>query len=163
MQPAANGIAGHEGAGIVVKTHESVKHLWRLGDRAGIKFIASVCNECEACETDHDELRCARNLSSGVNTPGTFQEYVATDARYASKIPEGVKDEEAGPIMCGGVTAYTALKKSEVRPGQVSFMQQSTSPYWTLYVLYRTAWHQILSCSRKAQSIVYITAYFLGI
>jgi len=29
-----------------------------------------------------------------------------------------VKDEEAGPIMCGGVTAYTALKRSEVRPGQ---------------------------------------------
>lgn len=66
MQGAANGIAGHEGAGIVVKTHDSVKHLWRLGDRAGIKFIASVCNECEACEMDRDELRCARQLSSGM-------------------------------------------------------------------------------------------------
>lgn len=41
-----------------------------------------------------------------------------TDARYATRIPEGVKDEEAGPIMCGGVTAYKALKKSKVRPGQ---------------------------------------------
>jgi len=38
--------------------------------------------------------------------------------RYATRIPEGVKDEEAGPIMCGGVTAYTALKRSNVRPGQ---------------------------------------------
>jgi D-arabinose 1-dehydrogenase-like Zn-dependent alcohol dehydrogenase len=34
------------------------------------------------------------------------------------RIPEGVKDEEAGPIMCGGVTAYTACKRSAVRPGQ---------------------------------------------
>lgn len=27
-------------------------------------------------------------------------------------------DEEAGPIMCGGVTAYVALKRSEVKLGQ---------------------------------------------
>jgi len=40
------------------------------------------------------------------------------DGRYATRIPEGVKDEEAGPIMCGGVTAYTACKRSSVRPGQ---------------------------------------------
>jgi len=50
--------------------------------------------------------------------PGTFQEYVLTDGRYASRIPEGVSDEEAGPIMCGGVTAYTACKRSACRPGQ---------------------------------------------
>ena len=41
-----------------------------------------------------------------------------TDGRYATHIPDGVKDEEAGPIMCGGVTAYTACKRSAVRPGQ---------------------------------------------
>ena len=50
--------------------------------------------------------------------PGTFQEYVLTDGRYCTRIPEGVQDEEAGPIMCGGVTAYTACKRSAVRPGQ---------------------------------------------
>lgn len=118
MQPAANGIAGHEGAGIVVKVHDSVKNLWRLGDRAGIKFIASVCGECKACQTDRDEMGCVNKLSSGFTTPGTFAEYVPTDARYATRLPDSVKDEEAGPIMCGGVTAYAALKKSQVRPGQ---------------------------------------------
>ena len=118
MRDSAQGIAGHEGAGIVVRVHDSVKNLWRLGDRAGIKFIASVCNECESCQTDRDEIGCPNKLSSGMDTPGTFQEYVATDARYANRLPEGVKDEEAGPIMCGGVTAYTALKKSQVKPGQ---------------------------------------------
>lgn len=29
-----------------------------------------------------------------------------------------MSDEEAGPIMCGGVTAYVACKRSAVRPGQ---------------------------------------------
>ena len=40
------------------------------------------------------------------------------DGRYTTRIPEGVTDEEAGPIMCGGVTAYTACKRSLVKPGQ---------------------------------------------
>lgn len=34
------------------------------------------------------------------------------------RIPEGVPDEEAGPIMCGGVTSYVACKRSAVKPGQ---------------------------------------------
>lgn len=29
-----------------------------------------------------------------------------------------MKDEEAGPIMCGGVTSYVACKRSQVKPGQ---------------------------------------------
>ena len=41
-----------------------------------------------------------------------------TDARYATRLPRGVSDEEAGPIMCGGVTSYVACKRSRVRPGQ---------------------------------------------
>lgn len=41
-----------------------------------------------------------------------------TDARYATRLPDGVRDEEAGPIMCGGVTSYVACKRSQVKPGQ---------------------------------------------
>lgn len=51
------------------------------------------------------------------NTPICYR-YCLTDARYATRLPEGVKDEEAGPILCGGVTAYVACKRSNVRPGQ---------------------------------------------
>ncbi|GAB7324998.1 hypothetical protein MBLNU13_g08799t1 [Cladosporium sp. NU13] len=38
--------------------------------------------------------------------------------RAGVKLPNAVSDEEAGPIMCGGVTAYTACKRSAVKPGQ---------------------------------------------
>jgi len=118
MLPVTQGIAGHEGAGIVVAVADDVKDLWKEGDRAGIKWIASVCRKCEFCTNGHDECHCPKQLNSGFSTPGTFQEYCVTDARYATRLPEGVKDEEAGPIMCGGVTAYVALKRSAVRPGQ---------------------------------------------
>lgn len=118
MQPQTNGIAGHEGAGEVVAVHPDVADIWKVGDRAGVKWVVSVCRNCEFCGNGVDELQCSKQLNSGFTMPGTFQEYCLTDGRYATRIPEGVKDEEAGPIMCGGVTAYTACKRSSVRPGQ---------------------------------------------
>lgn len=35
------------------------------------------------------------------------------DGEYTTKIPDGVTDQEAAPILCGGVTAYLACKKYE--------------------------------------------------
>lgn len=83
MQPSTNGIAGHEGAGVVAAVHESVKGAWKEGDRAGVKWIASVCQspDCEMCSNGRDECHCPKQLNSGFTTAGTFQEYVATDAR----------------------------------------------------------------------------------
>lgn len=118
MMDATKGIAGHEGAGEVVAVGDDVKDLWQIGDRAGIKWIASICRKCEFCTNGSDECHCPKQLNSGFSTPGTFQEYCLTDARYATRLPDGVKDEEAGPIMCGGVTAYVACKRSQVKPGQ---------------------------------------------
>jgi alcohol dehydrogenase, propanol-preferring len=118
MTERSNNIAGHEGAGTVAAVPPSASHLWSVGDRAGIKWVVSTCGICEFCTNGTDELQCAKQVNSGYTIPGTFQQYAVTDARYCTRIPDGVKDEEAGPIMCGGVTAYVACKRSAVRPGQ---------------------------------------------
>lgn len=118
MAPTTNGIVGHEGAGTVAAVGSDVQGLWQTGDRAGIKFIASVCRKCEYCTNGKDECHRPNMQASGYTIAGTFQEYVVTDARYATRLPEGVSDEEAGPIMCGGVTALVACKRSGVQPGE---------------------------------------------
>jgi propanol-preferring alcohol dehydrogenase len=118
MMPVTKGIAGHEGAGVVVAVGEGMEHKWKIGDRAGVKWVASTCGECEFCLNGTDELHCPKQTNSGFSAAGTFQQYCIADGRYTSRIPDGVKDEEAGPIMCGGVTAYTACKRSGVKPGQ---------------------------------------------
>ncbi|KAK5004102.1 hypothetical protein LTR39_006257, partial [Cryomyces antarcticus] len=41
MMDVTHGIAGHEGAGIVVAVHPDVQHLWKEGDRAGVKWVTS--------------------------------------------------------------------------------------------------------------------------
>ncbi|OQV06984.1 Alcohol dehydrogenase GroES-like domain-containing protein [Cladophialophora immunda] len=118
MQDAAHGIVGHEGAGVVVAIGEGSDNRWKIGDRAGIKWVYSTCGECEYCTNGSDECHCAKQKNPGFSVPGTFQEYALADSRYTTKLPDGVLDEEAGPLMCGGVTGFTACKRSGVKPGQ---------------------------------------------
>ncbi|RYC78905.1 hypothetical protein BFJ63_vAg18221 [Fusarium oxysporum f. sp. narcissi] len=106
MMPETHGIAGHEGAGVVVAIGEEMHNRWKLGDRAGIKWIASTCGECEFCLDGVNEVHCIRQKNSAYSAAGTFQEYCLADGHYTSKLPDGVKDEEAGPII------------SAVKPGQ---------------------------------------------
>lgn len=86
MQPQTNGIAGHEGAGEVVAVHPDVADIWKVGDRAGVKWVVSVCKNCEFCGNGVDELQCAKQLNSGFTMPGTFQEYCLTGKHYVSYV-----------------------------------------------------------------------------
>ncbi|KAI4256972.1 MAG: hypothetical protein LQ352_001861 [Teloschistes flavicans] len=50
--------------------------------------------------------------------PGTFQEYVVSQADYVTPIPEAIKSEDAAPMLCAGVTTYAALRRSQAKSGQ---------------------------------------------
>lgn len=57
---ASQGIAGHEGAGVVVAAADDVSDIWKVGDRAGVKWVVSVCGRCEFCTNGTDELHCPK-------------------------------------------------------------------------------------------------------
>lgn len=78
--------------------------MWRF------QWVADVCGECEFCTNGQDELHCPKQTNSGFTAAGTFQQYCIASGKYTTRIPAGVKDEEAGPIMCGGgeFTLYPA-------------------------------------------------------
>ncbi|MCJ1277940.1 hypothetical protein MMC21_005754 [Puttea exsequens] len=139
MHESAKGIAGHEGAGVVVAVADDVKELWKAGDRVGIKWIASACGKCEFCTNGVDEMHCPDQKNSGYSVPGTFQEYVLTPASYATRLPPTVPDSEAGPILCGGVTSYVACKRSCVRPGQWLVIAGAGGGLGHLAIQYATA------------------------
>ncbi|KAL7947616.1 hypothetical protein V8C42DRAFT_318264 [Trichoderma barbatum] len=63
------------------------------------------------------EASCVNLKVSGYFTPGTFQQYCIATARYVTPIPDNLDLAAAAPLMCGGVTVYTALKKAGLRPG----------------------------------------------
>lgn len=107
--------AGHEGAGVVVKVGKGVKN-WQVGDRAGVKPIHDVCHSCEQCWSGRENY-CQNAIYTGLMANGTYQEYIVSPAIYTSRIPDGVPDEVAGPIMCSASTMHRALVDSNLIPG----------------------------------------------
>jgi alcohol dehydrogenase, propanol-preferring len=72
MTEAANGIAGHKSAGVVVAVGDDMDDRWKVGDRDGIKWVVSVCGVCEFCTNGQDELHCLKQINSGFTAAGTF-------------------------------------------------------------------------------------------
>ena len=70
-----------------------------------------------ACLSNADGL-CFNRKISGYYTPGTFQQYVIGPANYVTPIPDGLSSADAAPMLCAGVTVYSALKRSNARPGE---------------------------------------------
>lgn len=44
-------------------------------------------------------------------------DHLDSPAIYTSRIPDGVSDEQAGPVMCSASTMHRALKDSNLKPG----------------------------------------------
>ncbi|KAJ4152084.1 hypothetical protein NW765_017593 [Fusarium oxysporum] len=120
MGPTKN-ILGHEGVGYVVQLGEGVpKGQVKLGDRVGVAWLRDVCRICAYCLHPGGETRCQEQLNSGREIDGTFAQYALVPYRYLLLLPKSISapDEMVAPVLCGGVTAYTALKHARIVPGQ---------------------------------------------
>ncbi|KAK3622123.1 hypothetical protein LTR22_024947 [Elasticomyces elasticus] len=107
--------AGHEGAGVVVKVGSKVTD-WKVGDRGGVKPLWDVCHNCQECWNGRENY-CQKGVYTGLVAQGTYCQYITSPAKYTSRIPDGVPDEVAGPIMCSASTMHRALIESNLKPG----------------------------------------------
>ncbi|KAK5442691.1 hypothetical protein LTS15_010898 [Exophiala xenobiotica] len=89
-----------------------------IGSRVGIAWVRDICEKCFCCLALVGEARGLEMLCSGLKRDGTFAEYAIVPSRYVIRIPEGVPDRFVAPILCGGVTAFKAIKVSETASGQ---------------------------------------------
>lgn len=102
----------HTGAGKVVAIGEGVDpEVWKIGDRAGVKPLDSVCGECRSCRRGH-ETHCAKLVAVGAHVNGSYSEYAIVTAKYTNRIPEGLSDEMAAPILCSGGTCVFPFSPS---------------------------------------------------
>ncbi|KAM0343519.1 hypothetical protein ACHAPU_008414 [Fusarium lateritium] len=114
-------ILGHEGVGRVVKVGDGVDpSSVKIGDRVGIAWVRDVCGRCVCCREPGGEVRCLEQQNSGRKWDGTFAEHCVVPGRYVLALPDAreLPDELVAPILCGGVTAYKALKACGATPGQ---------------------------------------------
>ncbi|KAH6675626.1 alcohol dehydrogenase-like protein [Halenospora varia] len=114
----AGQVGGHEGVGVVHKLGPgSEAGRVKVGDRVGIKWIAYACGACPACLEGRDGV-CFNQKISGYYYPGTFQQYALAPANYVTPIPDALSSQDAAPMLCAGVTTYSALRKSGAQSGQ---------------------------------------------
>lgn len=109
-------IPGHEIVGRVARLANDVS-TFREGDRVGVQALWSSCGKCEYCLTGREHL-CPSKQMTGETVDGGYAEYIVANADYAYHVPDNLKDSEAAPLFCPGISAYGATKKAQLSPGK---------------------------------------------
>ncbi len=106
---------GHEIVGEVAETGPSAEGF-SIGDRVGVAWLHHTDGTCRHCRSG-DENLCAASTYTGWDTDGGYAEYTTVPAAYAYRIPDGLDDVAAAPLLCAGIIGYRALKRARREPG----------------------------------------------
>jgi propanol-preferring alcohol dehydrogenase len=109
-------VPGHQIVGRVDAVGPGVAG-WRVGDRAGVAWLAGTDGTCAQCLSNRENL-CDKAQFTGWDRDGGFATHAKARADFALRLPDGCRDLDAAPLLCGGVIGYRSLKVSGIRPGE---------------------------------------------
>ncbi|KAI5450697.1 hypothetical protein NCC49_002707 [Naganishia albida] len=116
-------IVGHEIVGTVCRAGKNSGH--QVGDLVGVGAQCNSCRQCDACKTDNEnyckKAWCATYqgaLKDGQYTQGGYADYYRSPGHFAVKIPEGMDEKVAAPLLCAGVTVFSPLHHYGCGPGK---------------------------------------------
>ncbi len=78
------------------------------GRRLGVPWLGWTCGECDLCRAGRENL-CRRARFTGRDIDGGYAEQTVADERFCFALPDGLSDEQAAPLLCGGLIGYRAL------------------------------------------------------
>jgi propanol-preferring alcohol dehydrogenase len=91
-------VLGHQ---IVARTED--------GRRVGVPWLGWTDGDCRYCASGRENL-CERARFTGRDIDGGFAELTVADERFCLQLPDQLSDEQAAPLLCGGVIGYRALR-----------------------------------------------------
>jgi alcohol dehydrogenase, propanol-preferring len=109
-------VPGHQIVGRVIAVGPGAGE-WRVGDRAGVAWLAGACGRCRHCTAARENL-CEHARFTGWDRDGGFATHAVARADFALRLPDAFDDRAAAPLLCGGVIGYRALRVSGIEPGQ---------------------------------------------
>jgi D-arabinose 1-dehydrogenase-like Zn-dependent alcohol dehydrogenase len=114
-------IPGHEVAGVVDEVGDGVS-AWKRGQRVGVGWHGGQDNTCRECR--RGDFRNCKNLKvCGISYDGGYQQYMVAPVEALVAIPENLKDVDAAPLLCAGITTYNAIRHSGALPGDLVAVQ----------------------------------------
>jgi alcohol dehydrogenase, propanol-preferring len=78
------------------------------GRRVGVPWLGWTDGDCRYCRSARENL-CVNARFTGRDIDGGFAELTVADERFCLPLPDGLSDEQAAPLLCGGMIGYRAL------------------------------------------------------
>jgi propanol-preferring alcohol dehydrogenase len=79
------------------------------GRRVGVPWLGYTDGECRYCASGRENL-CVNAKFTGRDIDGGFAEWTVADERFCLPLPDGLSDDQAAPMLCGGLIGYRALR-----------------------------------------------------
>ena len=112
---------GHEISGRIDAVGPGVKQ-WKSGQRVGVGWHGGHCFVCENCRRG-DFILCVNGKVTGIHFDGGYAEYTVVPAEAVAAMPDDIKDDQAAPLLCAGITVFNSMRNSGVRAGELVAVQ----------------------------------------
>src|SRR5271154_2932546 len=110
-------VPGHEAGGRIDVIGEGVEG-WAVGQRGGGGFLGGCCGHCEYCR-DGDLVNCTNQGYTGVQHDGGYAEVMIAKSSGLIAVPDDLSSVDAAPLLCAGITTFSALRNSPARAGDL--------------------------------------------
>jgi len=107
-------VPGHEIIGLISAVGALAS--LRVGDRVGMGWQRSACHACDLCREGNENL-CLQQQATCVGAMGGFAQRIRADERFVFPIPPGLDPATTAPLLCGGVTVFSPLRRWRVGKG----------------------------------------------
>jgi D-arabinose 1-dehydrogenase-like Zn-dependent alcohol dehydrogenase len=110
-------VPGHEVVGRIDALGSGVQG-WAVGQRVGVGFLAGFCGYCEFCRNG-ELVNCKNQEYTGVHHDGGYAEVMIAKASGLVAIPDDLSSADAAPLLCAGITTFSALRNSPAKAGDL--------------------------------------------
>lgn len=105
-------IPGHQVVGVIESIGPETGGA-AVGDRVGVAWLNRTCGRCRFCERGAENL-CERAEFTGWTIDGGFAEAIVAPAEFVHRVPPGLDDAQAAPLLCAGIIGYRCLRQCEI-------------------------------------------------
>jgi uncharacterized zinc-type alcohol dehydrogenase-like protein len=125
-------VPGHELVGVCTAVGSKVTRV-KVGDHVGVGCMVDSCMNCAACKRGEEQMctkqvgtyggkdngsgRAATGPGAPRHTLGGYTTRMVVDEKFSIIIPKSYPLENAGPVMCAGVTLYDPLRRYGAKAG----------------------------------------------
>ena len=110
-------VPGHEAVGVIDMLGPGIEG-WAVGQRVGVGFLGGTCGRCEQCRGG-DLVNCRNQEFTGIHRDGGYAEMLIARASGLMSVPDDLSSIEAAPLLCAGLTTFSALRNSPAKGGDL--------------------------------------------